>query len=98
MESQMDPIGRLQRKIKDVRRQRDELEQKLQKDDEGVQRLTQQIDEKKRLVEAQGQKAVDNKQKLERTELLITESEKSLKKIIETSLALEKALDQEIAA
>ncbi len=94
----MDPIGRLQRKIKDVRRQRDELEQKLQKDDEGVQRLTQQIDEKKRLVEAQGQKAVDNKQKLERTELLITESEKSLKKIIETSLALEKALDQEIAA
>ncbi len=93
----MDPLLRLQQKVQAFRKLRDDLEKELKRDQTTLEKLNQQIADKRNAANAKARESIENKDKLQRVELLINESEKSLKKIIETSLALEKAIDQEAA-
>ena len=92
----MDPILRLQNKIKNAKRQRDDLDKSMKKDAEEIARLKQQVAEKNAAADSQEQRVAENKMKLERVDLLVGEVEKSIRKIIETSLALEKTLEEEV--
>src|SRR5689334_12767638 len=94
----MDPIVRLRNKIKTIERRRDDLTKSINQDTANLDQLRQQIDEKRTAADSQAQKTTENKAKLERVDTLIAKVEESLKKIIETSLALEKALEQEVVA
>ena len=92
----MDPIMRLERKVRILEQQKQELEKELKRDENDISKLRELIDKKRTTVDTKNNQMVENKEKLQRATLIISESEKSLRKIIETSLALEKALDQEV--
>jgi uncharacterized protein HemX len=90
-----DPILRLMRKIENVKKVKEKNDEDLLKDETALQELTEQVSTKEKEIEEKNKKMKDSETKLQRVEYLIAESEKSLRRIIETSLALDKVLEQE---
>lgn len=91
-----DPILRLQNKIEIMKRQRDQLERDIKRDEDDIEKLNKQVETKKENTINREQKVADNTTKIKTLDALITETEKSIQKIIETSLTLDKALEQGI--
>ena len=91
----MDPILRLRNKLEDIKKAKETIDKELEKDDAARKVLSDRIAVAEKENKAKTDRKNENEAKLKRVENLIGESEKSLRRIIETSLALEKVLEQE---
>jgi len=91
----LDPITKLSRRINVTKGQREAIAKQIEKDNNDVQNITEKLDKLRADLESKKQSAGEREKKSAHIEKLITESEITIKKIIETSIILEKALDQE---
>jgi len=90
-----DPILRLRRKIDEVTKAKERLDQQITNDELDVAKLKERIEASGNETKGKSDRIKQNEDKLKRVEYLIGESEKSLRRIIEASLALDKVLEKE---
>ena len=89
---EFDPIGRLTNKVSEFQKERDILEKRLKKEKEDVVVLRDKLEKVKE--EYSSKKAVHGKSaKASHLEKIVSGTEESLKKIVNSSLAFEAVLD-----
>ncbi len=90
-----DPIQKLAKRISATKQQRDELNQRIHSDKEEVERLKAKLGELKTGLAEKRRRTEERQVKAARIDKLMAESDKALRKIIETSITLERALVNE---
>ena len=93
----LDPIHKLSKRVNAIKKQRDELDKNLKTDKDGLENVATKLDELRAELAHRKEVTIEREKKLTRIDKLVSESEKTIRKIVETSITLEKALDQEPA-
>ena len=93
---ELDPIYRLSKKIKFIQDKRDNVERQITNDRKEVDEIESRLAELREKLESMKTVSGKGEEKSNRIDKLIEDTEKTLRKIVETSLTLERALDEEI--
>ena len=92
---EIDPIYKLSCSLEKYKKNKDLLENQVKKLETEIEALTGRIKEKEKLVDDKAAANEEFKAKAKHIDDFIAECEKSVKKIIQTSLALQKSIDKE---
>ena len=91
-----DPISKLSNRIKEIKGIKSNLEYKYLEDKKSIERIGARIEKVSESIEEKKGFIEENEVKAERYNRVIEESEKVIRKVFETSIRLDKTLQNEI--